>query len=765
MTVSNDKTTTATTTHTSLVGAFTLTALTSLLFIHPSFAFTTRITSPLQPTFYSKQQQQQHPHPSNAPKCEFNSNTQSRIGFEFESGSKSLCMSSSFNNNNNNDIVNGYNTYSNMMGNTNTNNNRNENTSSNASTTNSNTYTATNNAVASNPSSPTTSSSSNTATSNKNNNNNNNNGNQRNMNTLTEWATKNKFILSPTIQITPSPTPTPMAVPSHINNNPNNINMSESDPSNYGVTFTHPSYYDPSQSGSTILSVPKTFVFDSKEIYYQWMTEAKIFRSEGITNLQVTQKTKQELIEPALDYIRRNGNFNLYLNHFLLVIKLYEEWKRGRNSQWYDWMASLPKSNLEFKTGVNMDEIEISCLPPFALALANHEKEKLNLFYEAFQLIPTAFWDHLHDDTKMNPRNGDTMEGARRPEDVRPFFTKRGSEGGLKNTLNGEEEDDSMDEDHILNKEAFKWIFNIVHTRCWSYEDEGDDGSRPIIVPLGDMFNHKEPANVFVQDSPTSSVVEFIYSSEMGDEDEININQEEKNKGLYLSYGLKNPHRFLIIFGFCDTTMPEIFSQLIFSNPSREMIQMGCNDRAEMVYRTEDGSISNAIWDCVLYTLLNQVPLEQREFYQAYASRDYVTLKKYHEKYLLEAALTLRPHVMNNIGEQRELLGRIDGIIEMVESTGDYISDVHPRLLMIRKHNEFLCNVFEMVREQLDKIAQSEVKKRREAQEDPNGYDGFPQQRDQRQPPPPPPPPRGQPRRTRNTVNSMTERGYPYPSN
>jgi hypothetical protein len=559
------------------------------------------------------------------------------------------------------------------------------------------------------------------------------NNNKRDMNSLTQWASDNAFQFSPSIKL---------------------ANSGSNDESDYGVTFNKKKINSKNKTNKdesmTILSVPKSFVFDSREIYNQWTKK---------DNENQSQKTKQQLIQPSINYITQNGNFNQYTNHFILIIKLYEEYKKQSNSKWYNWIQSLPQHNNDFNTGVNMDDIEISCLPPFALALAHHEKEKLKEFYHAFQMIPDAFFDDNNDGVVSTHNNEDkdditTNDNNNRKvnkntnkktiqfnDDANPFnayninivdgsSVRRSSQTRKKKGI-------IVKKNRSNEKELFQWIFNIVHTRCWSYEDaihpedgnENDNenksennvegGSRPIIVPLGDMFNHREPANVFVQDSSVSDVVEFVYSNHEENEfkSRTNNNSINNDNGLYLSYGLTNPHRFLVIFGFCDTTMPEIFSQLIFSNPSKEMINLGCNDRSEMVYRTDGGGgISNSIWDCIIYTLLNQVPNEQKIFYEAYLKKDRMTLAQFHQKYLLEAVLTLRPHVMNSVGEERELLGRIDGIVGEVRSNGQDPYKIHPRLMMIRQHNQFLCDVFDSVRQRLDGMAEAEVKRRREAQ-------------------------------------------------
>jgi hypothetical protein len=271
-------------------------------------------------------------------------------------------------------------------------------------------------------------------------------------------------------------------------------------------------------------------------------------------------------------------------------------------------------------------------------------------------------------------------------------------------------------------------------TRCWRYaqdshEDEVDveeekeekghvDMIRPILVPFGDMFNHKEPPNVIVRDSDAFDSVDFVlaYDTNVPSHHHHDDPQEgsTSNVGLFLSYGLTNPHRFLTVFGFCDESMPEVFSQLLFHNPTPELINLGCNDRSKMVYRTSDGGISTAVWDCILYTLLAQVPSEQEQFYSAHLENNTEEKMRFHRKYALEEALTLRNHVEATANEFRDYFRKIDFMSEDERA-------LHPRLPLIRRHNHFLYRIFDKVRQRIDQRAQNEVKRRKEAQRDVSG--------------------------------------------
>ena len=148
---------------------------------------------------------------------------------------------------------------------------------------------------------------------------------------------------------------------------------------------------------------------------------------------------------------------------------------------------------------------------------------------------------------------------------------------------------------------------------------------KPIIVPPGDfLLNHKEPANMIVEDKLNSDSIHFKLTEDM------NLSSSSSTPEFHLSDGLKtNTYRFFIMVGFFDPTMPEIFSEILFSKPSKEMIDLGCYDQSKMVYGTKDGSISDTIWDTVLYSLLDQVPEDQQVFNVSHLEGDEKRVKKY----------------------------------------------------------------------------------------------------------------------------------------
>mmetsp|Transcript_20402 Transcript_20402/g.30607 ORF Transcript_20402/g.30607 Transcript_20402/m.30607 type:complete len:168 (-) Transcript_20402:2208-2711(-) len=118
---------------------------------------------------------------------------------------------------------------------------------------------------------------------------------------------------------------------------------------------------------------------------------------------------------------------------------------------------------------------------------------------------------------------------------------------------------DPANSDHVA---LLKWAFNAVNSRFW--KTNPSENAKIIkqtseLVPLGDMFNHRDPSNV--QMIPEDSdYVTFAYKGDDDNDDEDNSTNE---KDIFISYGQpSNPHRFLVIFKFAPRAeyMPKLWS-------------------------------------------------------------------------------------------------------------------------------------------------------------------------------------------------------------
>jgi hypothetical protein len=344
-------------------------------------------------------------------------------------------------------------------------------------------------------------------------------------------------------------------------------------------------------------------------------------------------RIRQELeVPPAALELIETKKCQDQIPQFYLWLKVLQEYEKAQDSPWYQWMQSLPR---KFDTAVCMDDVELECLPPFAWSLAKLERTHLHAFSEALEMV-----DNVTQETKQDT-------------------------------------------------ELTRWAFNVVFTRCWG--QDGDDDNRCDLVPMGDMFNHGDPANVCIHyDEEANCNVLLKHDIEAG-------------SPLRLSYGKStNPSRFLSIFGFVDETQPVIFCQILASKPTKRHVDIGY-DTAKMVFSTKDGTIANAVWDVILFSILEQVPEVQEAFYQAHVKGDHVTKDAIHHQFCLETCIVLKKHVDNTRRELETLLRNIDELDSLE----------HSRLPMIRKHNAFVHQTFSKVKVRLDQLAKAEFKKRK----------------------------------------------------
>lgn len=352
---------------------------------------------------------------------------------------------------------------------------------------------------------------------------------------------------------------------------------------------------------------------------------------------------------PAIQHIQAT-QYRSQLSHFFLYLKVLVEYEKHDNSFWYPWFQSLPRV---FDTAIAMDEEELEWLPPYAWALSNVERKHLSEFHQALQMVP----EHI-----------------------------------LSNRV-------------VKDTELTEWAFQVVFTRAWRYpEDEKrhkendakDDphDERCDIVPFGDMLNHCSNKNLELDYDADDNFLAYT------------AHDIKAGSPLHISYGRPtNPYRFLTIFGFCDTGMPEIFSQITVETPSKRHQQMGY-DLDAMVFRTQDGAIANAVWDVLLYTILEQKPQLQEQFYQAHKRGDQDTKQRMHQKFHLESCLTLKTHVDRTLTEMDEILNKMDEVEEDERH-------LRPRYSLIRTNNEFVRGVFAMVKQRVDGMIQAEVLGRR----------------------------------------------------
>jgi hypothetical protein len=392
-----------------------------------------------------------------------------------------------------------------------------------------------------------------------------------------------------------------------------------------------------SESLSFVQSSDYDFSVHLKEKLHENSTVMSIpehlaWKASEVLQELLNETPKSDKLQHTLQQFDECGMGN-HKAEFLLLLKLFKE-SANLDSVWRPWLESLPKV---FSTGISMTSLEKDCLPPFSRALAEYETLKLKRFEQAFMELTEIF----------------------------PWIS----------------------ESHV----DLKWAYNVIYTRCWNGSDEaGDKGSLDTeIVPMGDMFNHREPSNAFVRH--INGAVEIVYQPTSN---RTSFNQQLPVEDICISYGrATNAHRFLILFGFVDETMSEVFCEMVFPNPSAQHKALGCEDRSKMVFRTSDGAIANAVWDSILYALLASKPDEQDNLYKAHIQDNYDAKAMLHDKYSHYTGAILKNHLQSTLTVLSELRKRI----QKAQS-----SIAHPNLALIHRQNIFLTDVFSKVKARIE---------------------------------------------------------------
>lgn len=338
--------------------------------------------------------------------------------------------------------------------------------------------------------------------------------------------------------------------------------------------------------------------------------------------------------DAAIEYLTKK-KCESQVNQFLLWLKVLREYEKKEESVWYPWLSSLPR---KFSNAICMDEVELDCLAPFAWSLAQIKILHLNEFLEALKLTSGII-------------SQETME----------------------------------DEDLL------RWAFNVVFTRCWG-QDGDEEEDRKDIAPMGDMFNHGHPGNV------------FIYYDEDRNLNIILKDDVKPGDSLSLSYGFDtNPYRFMVVFGFVNEFQESIYSQLQAVKPSKRHVEMGY-EVSRMTFNTTDGSFTEEVWDFVLFCLLEQVPDIQDAYYNAHVSGNQNMKDSIRRKFYMETCIMLKKHVDKTLIELNELIKKIDRY-DMIE---------HELLPMIRRNNFLVAQTFSKVKHNVDQMIQQELMARKE---------------------------------------------------
>ena len=339
-------------------------------------------------------------------------------------------------------------------------------------------------------------------------------------------------------------------------------------------------------------------------------------------------------LEDSLQFLQHHG-YSSSQAEFLLFVKVLKE-NTCSESRWRPWLDSLPRL---FGTAVYLTSAEIMCLPTLTCALAERECLKFKSFMHAAKILDT------------------TMA--------------------------------------LVSEDVFRWAFSVVYSRCYAFPSDSLDTDetqnaqkleRTCMVPFGDLFNHRVPANVFTAKS--ADCVNLIFKGL----DKTENTDSGDDGQLYLSYGEdSNPHRFLVVFGFVNESMTECFIEMVFSRPCERHITLGCEDSDRMVFRVCDGAVSNTVRDSILFALLDSLSLaEQNVFYEAHERNDVKTKRFLHAKYHAQVDAVISAHAVRVANE-------LEMLCEKARAVQRGYPDSNPNIGLILQHNQFLCNAFRRV--------------------------------------------------------------------
>lgn len=226
------------------------------------------------------------------------------------------------------------------------------------------------------------------------------------------------------------------------------------------------------------------------------------------------------------------------------------------------------------------------------------------------------------------------------------------------------------------NDELLQFAYNVVFTRSWR-SDEGDYR----IVPVADMLNHDYPDNVAISYDENGGCEVYVK------------NDAPPGSALTLSYGQPtNLSRLLATYGFLNEA-PAAFCKILFSNPSQELKNIGY-DPNRMLFFTANGSISQEVWDTLLYSRLERKPELadlKYAFYQAHMSGDDATKNNIHSQFQRETVGALLRHVNHILAEVAELMVKMNS----------FDSSKHPRLPLLKRHHAMVTSTFTKVRDYL----------------------------------------------------------------
>lgn len=211
-------------------------------------------------------------------------------------------------------------------------------------------------------------------------------------------------------------------------------------------------------AASTVLYVPSRMVLNSDDVADEYGGQL-------------------EAAENALAEMDREAAKRLPL--FRLLIKILAEYERGRESEFYSWLNSLPR---QFYNGVAMTDACFECLPPYAAILSINERNTYSRFLNA----------------------------------LRQGFVP-------------------LSDEIVENDQIVKWAYNVALTR---FHEVWEPTHQKLIAPMADMMNHSAEPNVEITfDAEGNCIVQSLCDIQPESALTVSLGDPTNPTTLFAKYG------------------------------------------------------------------------------------------------------------------------------------------------------------------------------------------------------------------------------------
>jgi len=354
-----------------------------------------------------------------------------------------------------------------------------------------------------------------------------------------------------------------------------------------------------------------------------------------------------------------------HLQQFYLFVKILLEYEKGDQSPWFPWLNSLPRY---FSNGAAMTRTYIyiiyllfvfisCCMCPTNISVSLSPFLFILLVAFCYECLPPLVSKlSMEERTRLIHFNQALKSLNLQLQCIATFVNN--------------------------DVDVAKWAYNIVHTRSFVSETDGERR----MVPLADYFNHGSYANVALQ------------YDEQGNAYATTTQDVQAGEPLRMQYSdPTNPSQILATYGFLDESSPATFCKIMHIKKSSELENLGL-DFSRMLFYKDSGEIAEEVWDVMLYHVLskNNNRGDRTTFYNAHMNGDWETKQAVHQQYFVQTASALQKHVNDFLKEVDELLEK-----GMAKDPNE-----HPRIPLILAHNEFVRNTFWNVKNNLDPMVE-----------------------------------------------------------